>query len=468
MDVATSQMDSVIDSLRRAVLAEDEAGRTDAQLLECFISCRDEATVAALVRRHGPMVWGVCRRVLRNHQDAEDAFQATFLVLVRRAAAIWPREMLANWLHGVAHQTALKARATGAKRQTREKQVNQMPEPKAEGEPDLWRDLQPLLDRELSRLPDKYRLAIILCDLEGTSRKDAAQQLGIPEGTLSSRLTTARTMLVRRLARHRLALSAGALAAGLSQNVAAGGPPPAVALSAIKAATLVAAGHAADGVVSAKVAALTDGVLKTMLLKKLTTLMGVLLLVGALGLGSAVLPSGARGAGQIPRQETVSEGPAPQTRSDHALKNDAREHKVPDPLPGVGVEEKRTEAKPEAKKPAPNQDIQALLKERLTVLKQMQDRAAKRHQAGQASRGEVLEINLRVHKAELDLCATDAERIIVHEKMVAVLKEIEEQVGEIAKLGAADAGTVLEARLNRLEGEIALERVRAKSATPPK
>jgi hypothetical protein len=376
--------------------------------------------------------------------------------------------MVANWLYGVAHQTALKARATGAKRQAREKQVNQMPEPQAQSESDLWRDLQPLLDRELSRLPDKYRLAIVLCELEGMSRKEAAHQLGIPEGTLSSRLTTARTMLARRLARHGLAVSGGALAAVLSQNVAAGGLPPSVAMSAINVATWVAAGQAAGGTISAKVAALTDGVLKTMLLKKLSTLTSVLLLVGVLGLGSTVLPSAARGAGQIQNQETISEDPIPQARSEDAPRKDARDNKVPEVPQGVGADDKGKEAKPEAKKPTPNQEVHALLKERLDVLKEIQTRTARRFQNGQGSKGELLEINLRVLKAELDLCATDEERIAVHEKIVAGLKEIEQQAGELVKQGAADAGSVLEARLNRLEAEIALERARAKSVTPSK
>src|SRR6516225_4300002 len=140
--MATSQMSEVIHRLRRAVLLRDGAGLTDGQLLEDFVSRRDNAALAALVRRHGPMVWGVCRRVLCNWHDAEDAFQATFLVLVRKAASIASRELLANWLYGVAHQTALKARATTAKRRTRERQVTEMPEP-AVPEHDLWNDLQP-------------------------------------------------------------------------------------------------------------------------------------------------------------------------------------------------------------------------------------------------------------------------------------------------------------------------------------
>src|ERR1700736_3521545 len=138
-------MNEFIQHLRRAVLAPDGAGLTDGQLLEGFISRREEAALAALVRRHGPMVWGVCRRVLLNYHDAEDAFQATFLVLVRKAASIASPELLANWLYGVAHQTALKARATAAKRRARERQVNEMPEPQTMTEPELWPDLEALL-----------------------------------------------------------------------------------------------------------------------------------------------------------------------------------------------------------------------------------------------------------------------------------------------------------------------------------
>src|SRR6266702_2032410 len=127
--MATSQMNGVIQHLRKAVLLPDGASPTDAQLLEDYLSRRDEAALAALVHRHGPLVWGVCRRVLRNYHDAEDAFQATVRVLVRKAASIVPRAMVANWLYGVAHQTALKARATAARRQGRERQLADMPEP---------------------------------------------------------------------------------------------------------------------------------------------------------------------------------------------------------------------------------------------------------------------------------------------------------------------------------------------------
>lgn len=285
--MATSQMSEVIQHLRRTVLLGEGAGLTDGQLLEDYISRRDEAALAALVRRHGPMVWGVCRRVLRNHHDAEDAFQATFLVLVRKAVSIASRELLANWLYGVAYRTAVKAKAMAVKRRGRERQVTEMPEP-AIAEQERWHDLYPLLDEELSRLPDKYSAVIVLCDLEGKTRKEAARQLGCPEGTVGGRLARARGMLAKRLARRGVVLSGSALAAVVSQNGASGAVPASVVSSTIKAASLFAAGQAA-GMISVKVAALTEGVLKTMLLKKLKVATVILLAVSVLGTGAGWL-----------------------------------------------------------------------------------------------------------------------------------------------------------------------------------
>src|SRR5689334_17394802 len=174
--MATAPMNSVIQQLRRTVLARDEAAMTDGQLLDCFVASKDEGAFEALLRRHGPMVLGVCRRVLRDHHDAEDAFQATFLVLARRARSVRPAEMLPNWLHGVARQIALKARAINARRRSRERHVTPMPEPAAI--PSTPDDLSALIDRELGRLPAKYRAPVILCDLEGLGHREAAIKLG--------------------------------------------------------------------------------------------------------------------------------------------------------------------------------------------------------------------------------------------------------------------------------------------------
>jgi RNA polymerase sigma factor (sigma-70 family) len=287
--MALSPMSKVLEHLRDTVLSRQGAELTDGQLLECFVHRREGAALEALVLRHAPMVWNVCRRLLRHDPDVEDAFQATFLVLVRKAASIVPAEMVGSWLHGVAHHTALKARATMAKRRQREKQLAVMPE--REGPPqDVWTDLQPVLDHEVSRLSDKYRAAIVLCDLEGKSRKEAARQLGVAEGTVASRLTRARAMLAKRLTQRGVVLSVGTLAALLSEKAAAAGVPSLVASSLRHGVTLAAAGSpGAAGAISPTALAFSEGVVKAMLLKKLRTVMMVLVV---LGLGAAALVGG--------------------------------------------------------------------------------------------------------------------------------------------------------------------------------
>jgi RNA polymerase sigma factor (sigma-70 family) len=279
---------SLIREVRRATLLRDGGGLTDGQLLDCFIERRDEAAFEALVRRHGPMVLGVCRRVLGSVHDAEDAFQATFLVLARKAASLRSRELVGNYLYGVAYRTAQQARATIARRAARERQVEDMPDPHAPPEPP-WRELLPRLDQELSHLPDKYRVPVVLCELEGKSRKEVARLLGLPEGTLSWRLARARKLLARRLARYGLALSGTALAAALSERAACAGVTSTLAAATARAAVLAAGGGALTaGVVPARVLALTEGVVKTMLLSKLKAVVAVAFVVcvgaGALGL----------------------------------------------------------------------------------------------------------------------------------------------------------------------------------------
>jgi RNA polymerase sigma factor (sigma-70 family) len=307
--MANGQTSEVIQHLRRTVRLPDEPEPTDEQLLEEFISRRDESAIAALVQRHGSVVWGVCRRVLGNHHDAEDAFQATFLVLVRKAASISSRNLLANWLYGVAYQIARKARTTIARKTGREKQVMEVPE-RAVPQHDPQNDLRELLEWELNRLPAFYRVVIVLCDLEGKTRTEAARQLGLPEGTVGSRLARARTMLARRLVRHGAAVSGAVLPVFLSQNAVSAAVPAAVLSSTIRVATLVATGNAA-GAVSLHVATLAERVLKTMLLTKLKRgllALLALLAVGVLGFGGIFsvhrLP-----AAEDPKEKKVPEEP---------------------------------------------------------------------------------------------------------------------------------------------------------------
>jgi RNA polymerase sigma factor (sigma-70 family) len=312
---------SVLHHLRKAALGPDGGPMTDGQLLRSFLTHHDEAAFAALLRRHGPMVLGVCRRVLGHAHDAEDAFQASFLVLVRKAAALTSREVIGDWLHGVARRTALKARTAEARRRSKERQIA-----RSEARPESPRpDWQPLLDQELSGLPEKYRLPVVLCDLQGHTRKEAARQLGWPEGTLSGRLSRARRLLAKRLARRGLTLSAGALATGLGQEALATSVPGSLVGPTVKAALLVAAGQATAGVISAEVAALTEGVVKAMLLTKLKAIPVVFLTLTVLAVGVAVLRhAGAAGqaaewdesqpqpvGGEVPPGKAKAAQPAP-------------------------------------------------------------------------------------------------------------------------------------------------------------
>jgi RNA polymerase sigma factor (sigma-70 family) len=263
--VTTKPLVLEVQHLRRSALRQDGAARTDAELLEAFLRGRDGLALEVLVRRHAPMVWGVCRRALAHH-DAEDAFQATFLVLVRKAASIHSRELLPNWLYRVACQTARKARQRAAKRCAREKQVRVMPEPPRGPHDDgAGPELRALLDEELSRLPEKYRVAVVLCDVEGSTRHDAARQLHLPVGTVASRLERGRALLARRLLKRGLGASATALAAAGLQQAASGAVPAALLTRTIKAVNLPAAGEAVTaGLIGTEVAPLAEGVLRGM------------------------------------------------------------------------------------------------------------------------------------------------------------------------------------------------------------
>lgn len=253
------------DTTRRAILTlipPLSGNPTDTELLTSFIEQLDVGAFETIVRRHGPMVLGTCRRVLRHRQDAEDAFQATFLVLARKASSITPRAAIANWLYGVARKAALKARERITRRRTREVADNGMTEVAIRERDGPDEELRGLLDLELTRLPDRYRSAIILCDLEGLTRKEAARQLGCPEGSVSSRLARARDLLARRLTRRGVALTSGLGGAILAPEPVFGLSSGQIA-STVKAAMQQTVRHPGiEASISERVRFLTEGVLR--------------------------------------------------------------------------------------------------------------------------------------------------------------------------------------------------------------
>jgi RNA polymerase sigma-70 factor (ECF subfamily) len=279
-------VNTVVRDIQKLFGAGPALGLSDGQLLDQFLTRQEETALEALIQRHGPMVWGVCRRILRDHHDAEDAFQATFLVFARKAASIMPREKVGNWLYGVAYQTALKARATRARNRLREGQVPDAPEPAA-ASPRPRNDLADLLDDELNRLPDKYRTPLVLCELQGKSHGEAAEQLGWPVGTVSGRLSRARTLLAERLARRGALPVGGSLAVlmALHTSIASAHVPAPLLSATVKAATLVATGRAVlTEIVSTQVAALTKEVFQAMFFSKIKLATGALLVLALLGL----------------------------------------------------------------------------------------------------------------------------------------------------------------------------------------
>jgi len=289
----------LIESLARSIVC-DGANQSDGQLLDSFVRHKDGDALTSLVRRHARMVWGVCQRMLNKHHDAEDAFQAVFLVLVLKASTLPDKEKVGNWLYGVAHQTAVRMRARAAKQGVRERQMAVPPEP-ASAQQYVWNDLQPVLDEELAHLPNKYRTVIVLCDLENQTRKEVARHLDIPEGTVASRLAAARTMLAKRLSRRSIVVSSVLLGSVLSSHGATASVPATVVSSAIVAATSVATGTTAAEAISPTVVALIAGVTKAMFMRKIRNMLSISLIV------VVVLGGGTLAFGPFGRQKALAQ-----------------------------------------------------------------------------------------------------------------------------------------------------------------
>jgi RNA polymerase sigma factor (sigma-70 family) len=311
--MATALMTGTLRHIRRLVSGAAPE-RTDRQLLDDFAGGRDEAAFAALVARHGAMVLRVCRRVLGHEQDAEDAFQATFLVLAGSAATIRRREALAGWLHGVARRTAMKARRTAARRRAREGQPRS---PTPPSPPSLmWDELRTVLDEELGRLAEPFRSAFVLCALEGKTGPQAAVALGCKEATVYTRMNRARRLLQKALASRGIELAAllGALAV-VEETATAQAVPAGLTQAAVRFGLLVAAGEPAAGVVPAHIAALAAGVTRAMFVNKVKIVVVLILAAGLFTAGAGALVDRAFAAKEPETQPPAKSAPAAEGKS---------------------------------------------------------------------------------------------------------------------------------------------------------
>lgn len=264
------------------------SGLTDGQLLDRFVSRHDDAAetaFVALVQRYGPMVWGGCRRLLHDPNDAADAFQATFLVLVHRAATVRGNDALGRWLYGVSRKVAARTKRMSARHSAREPNgIEPVAVPDLDPDRAEW---HMALDEEISRLPQRFREVIVLCDLGGLRHDEAARQLGCAVGTVGSRVSRARERLRAGLTRRGFATPAGLLVSALFAETVSASPPSVLVATTVRTATLISAGQAVVGAFSS--AAVANGILRTMFMTKMRLVAVVFLTIAAGACGTIVL-----------------------------------------------------------------------------------------------------------------------------------------------------------------------------------
>jgi RNA polymerase sigma factor (sigma-70 family) len=425
---------TVLHFLRRLVALREADASSDGRLVSRFARLRDEAAFAELLRRHGPMVLGVCRRVLGDSADADDAFQATFLVLVRKAGALGAPESVANWLHGVAHRTALKARVEAAKRQHREQEAAAMPATSATDDL-VWRDLRPVLDEEIQRLPARYRAPFVLCHLEGKTNEEAAHLLGCPKGTVLSRLSRARERLRARLTKRGVTLSATALATVVTERTASATVSAALGAITLRAASSLAATGAAAGIVSTHVLTITEGVVQAMFMTKVKMAAMIVLAVGFLAGAGVVGYSGLK-AGSAQEQKPATER--------------ARE-----PRPRDEFQERRAAIELQRK-------LQPLMEKRLDAVREQMKARAEELIAGKTTVDVLLGSSANLLKAQQEMSDKPVDQLKALELHFGRMKIAQEILERRFQAGKANVAEVCQAKYFRYDAEIALERYKAK------
>jgi RNA polymerase sigma factor (sigma-70 family) len=415
------------------------ADLSDRQLMERFAG-RDRETAelcfAALIKRHGPMVFRTCQAVLRDRHDAEDAFQATFLVLARKARSLWVQDSLGPWLFEVASRVAASARSAALSRRNHERRAAKMGSSIAEGV--NGDDRRAVLCEELNRLPDRYRAALVLCDLEGLTQEKAAQLLGWPAGTVRSRLSRGRQRLRDRLTRRGLAPSALPALPWITGDAPLAAVPASLAEITTHAALKIVATRAVT-VTTASVGSLTEGALRMMFWSKIKVIT-VAILAGCLVAGTAVLARWS--AGQEQRR-------APEPQAEARAK--------------TGAESKSAAT---VRAPAGARPLSPTAKARLEVAKKMRDGISERVRIDpNAGFTEVIVWQNRYHEVIAEvLVKTDADQVQFLEHRLALLKRIENYVEEMRKNGFFGQTELFAIEMYRLEAEDRLEKATAKLA----
>jgi RNA polymerase sigma factor (sigma-70 family) len=454
-------LSDLVRHIRRIALKAEAADLEDSQLLERFLAQRDEAAFEVLLRRHGPMVLGVCRRLLQDPHDTEDAFQATFLVLLRKAASMSKRGLVANWLYGVAYRTALKARAQAARRRARVQPLAD--EPRVEPESDLlWKDLRPVLDEEVQRLPAKYRLPVVLCYLEGKTFEEAAKQLGWPAGTVSGRLARARQLLRTRLTRRGLGLASALLGIPLSQT-ASRAIPSELLSATVRAALAVTAKHAAGMyIIPTSVITLMEGVLHAMFMTKLKIAATGLLLIAVIG-GGAGLVAYPGLAAQPPNQQ-VENAPnqiaqAKQKTEEEIEKKQQEELEKLQNLKTIFTSPEKINAMIAASDQ--EKKMKALFKARFDAANIEVESRWHEYVAGRGTLDILLGSSRRLLEAELALSNNKADHVAAWESHWQRMNQV-----YLINLGRYNAGRISvqdlkEAEYYRIDAEIGVERAKA-------
>ncbi|HEY7328232.1 MAG TPA: sigma-70 family RNA polymerase sigma factor [Gemmataceae bacterium] len=445
--MSQGQRSTLLAYLRRLVGTAATDG-SDAELLERFARQREEAAFEALLRRHGPLVWSVCRRVLAQEHAAEDAFQATFLVLVRKARSVSKQASIRSWLHGVALRVALRARQQEQLRRRREQETPS----RSPGEA-TWQDVRPILDEEIQRLPEKYRLPVILCYLEGQTNDEAARLLNCPRGTIATRLARARERLRFRLLRRGVTLSAGALMAMLTDNLMSAVVPPLLLAQTTKAVLM--------GTASVSIIALTEGVIHAMFLSKVkTATVFALVLAGVAGTGA--------GAYYLRAQASPSQVAPPKPAEVPAIQ-------------GIGQDEQAEKLRKDWEElskqladVAPDNEAAGKPEERFRKLLQVRREMAvlersiryEYYRAGWNEPGTSNPVTLHLAidatkhllKSDLELSKNKEERVAAREEYLKVIKEIVKISAAQYKVGRILRSALSSALYEQLDAEVELER----------